>query len=181
MYQKRFGGELDYWLKNLWGNHFFNSTKNVWTNKQRNEDGTENARGFCMYILEPIMNIYKYAMAGEKKKLKKAMEKLAIPVGNEIENETDKKLCKTVMQKFIPLGDALLDGVFNFLPSPIQAQKYRAPLLFTGPAEDVGTKAIMACQKDGPLIASIIKMVPTADNTHFYALCRVLSGTITTG
>lgn len=181
MYQKRFGGELDYWLKNLCGSHFFNATKNVWTNKQRNEDGTENARGFCMYILDPIMNIFKYIAAGEKKKLKKTMEKLAIPVGPEVENEVDKKLTKTIMNKFMPLGDSLLDAIFHFLPSPVQAQKYRAPLLFTGPAEDAGTKAIQACSKDGPLVASIIKMVPTADNTHFYALCRVLSGTVATG
>lgn len=72
-----------------------------------------------MYILEPIMNIYKYAAAGEKKKLKKTMEKLAIAIGNEIENETEKKLTKTVMNKFMPLGDSLLDAIFNFLPSPV--------------------------------------------------------------
>lgn len=33
---------MSYWTKNLWGNHFFNKKKNVWTNKIRNEDGSEN-------------------------------------------------------------------------------------------------------------------------------------------
>lgn len=31
---------MNYWTKNLWGNHFFNKKKNVWTNKLTNEDGT---------------------------------------------------------------------------------------------------------------------------------------------
>jgi elongation factor 2 len=36
LYSRKYGGEIDMWNTNLWGNHFFNETKNVWTNKSTN-------------------------------------------------------------------------------------------------------------------------------------------------
>merc|ERR1719491_2828344 len=38
-----------------------------------------------------------------------------------------------------------------------------------------------ACDKDGPLLMYISKMVPTSDKGRFYAFGRVFSGTIATG
>lgn len=67
------------------------------------------------------MSIYKHSAAGEKKKLKKACERLAIPIVNEIENETGKKQVKILLNKLIPLGDAMVEAIFNLLPSPVVA------------------------------------------------------------
>merc|ERR1711862_832244 len=50
-----------------------------------------------------------------------------------------------------------------------------------GPMDDEAAKAIRACDKDGPLMMYVSKMVPTSDKGRFYAFGRVFSGTIATG
>jgi len=67
------------------------------------------------------------------------------------------------------------------LPSPVVAQKYRAAYLYEGPITDVSGQAIMNCDKDGPLMCFISKMVPTNDKGRFYAFGRVFSGIVSTG
>merc|ERR1719203_1845830 len=67
------------------------------------------------------------------------------------------------------------------LPSPKRAQSYRAAMLYEGPIEDPCGQSIKNCDKDGPLMIFISKMVPTSDKGRFYAFGRVFSGTIATG
>jgi len=47
--------------------------------------------------------------------------------------------------------------------------------------DDEAAKAIRACDKDGPLMMYVSKMVPTSDKGRFYAFGRVFAGTIATG
>jgi elongation factor 2 len=50
-----------------------------------------------------------------------------------------------------------------------------------GPIDDECSKAIKACDKNGPLVIYISKMVPTVDRSRFFAFGRVFSGTVATG
>lgn len=45
---------------------------------------------------------------------------------------SDKKLLKAVMRKWISAADCLIEMMIKHLPSPIQAQKYRASYLYEG-------------------------------------------------
>jgi elongation factor 2 len=92
-----------------------------------------------------------------------------------------KPLLKRVMQKWLPAGDAVLEMIVMHLPSPAQAQRYRTELIYEGPAEDECATSMRACNKDGPLMMYISKMVPTSDSGRFYAFGRVFSGTVSTG
>merc|ERR1712146_255134 len=47
--------------------------------------------------------------------------------------------------------------------------------------DDEAAKAIRACDKEGPLMMYVSKMVPTSDKGRFYAFGRVFSGTTATG
>ena len=67
------------------------------------------------------------------------------------------------------------------LPSPRKAQAYRAAYLYEGPTDDEACKAIANCDKDGPVMVFISKMVPTNDKGRFFAFGRVFSGTVATG
>lgn len=71
--------------------------------------------------------------------------------------------------------------IIEHLPSPAQAQKYRCEILYTGPEDDECANAIKSCDKNGPLVLYISKMVPTVDRTRFFAFGRVFSGTVATG
>jgi len=182
LYQRKFGGDMAYWLKNLWGNHFFNAQKNVWTNKQSSDDGTTMyPRGFAMYIMDPILNMFRYVLNDQKKKYQKLLNQLDIKLTPDEEAETGKKLLKCIMQKFLPAAQALLEMIITHLPSPTVAQKYRAENLYMGPNDDECCKAIMECKKEGPLVLYISKMVPTVDRSRFFAFGRVFSGTVATG
>jgi elongation factor 2 len=94
---------------------------------------------------------------------------------------TGKKLLKCVLRHWLPAGDALLDMIAKFLPSPAEAQQYRTEKLYTGPLDSPEAAAVRNCDPDGPMSMYISKMVPTADKGRFIAFGRVFSGTVSTG
>jgi len=67
------------------------------------------------------------------------------------------------------------------LPSPVTSQKYRAELLYEGPADDEAALGIANCDPNGPLMMYVSKMVPSSDKGRFYAFGRVFSGKCGTG
>merc|ERR1719243_213225 len=94
---------------------------------------------------------------------------------------TGKPLMKRAMQIWINAAETLLAMIVTKLPSPKTAQKYRTENLYEGPMDDEAAAAMKACDKDGPLMMYVSKMVPTSDKGRFYAFGRVFSGTIATG
>lgn len=88
---------------------------------------------------------------------------------------------RVVMGRWIGAADALIEMIICKLPSPKVAQAYRAAHLYQGPLDDACGTAIAKCDKDGPLMVFISKMVPNADKSRFYAFGRVFSGTIQAG
>ncbi len=70
----------------------------------------------------------------------------------------------------------------SHLPSPQEAQRYRVNNLYEGPLDDAAAIAIRECDKNGPLMIYISKMVPDPNcKTKFYAVGRVFSGTAEAG
>merc|ERR1711974_366190 len=118
---------------------------------------------------------------GEKAKYEKMIKSLSISLTPDERDMTGKPLLKTVMRKFLPAGDALLEMLVLHLPSPVTAQKYRVATLYEGPEDDECGQAIAACDPNGPLMLYVSKMVPTSDKGRFYAFGRVFSGKVATG
>merc|ERR1711879_725248 len=111
----------------------------------------------------------------------KLMKSTGVVLKGDDKDLKGKPLLKTVMRKFLPAGDALLEMLVLHLPSPVTAQKYRVATLYEGPEDDECGQAIAACDPNGPLMLYISKMVPTSDKGRFYAFGRVFSGTVRTG
>merc|ERR1719241_22806 len=88
---------------------------------------------------------------------------------------------KRTMQIWINAAETLLQTIVMRLPSPKVAQKYRVENLYEGPMDDEAANAIRSCDKDGPLMMFVSKMVPTSDKGRFYAFGRVFAGTVATG
>eukprot|EP00997_Jenningsia_sp_PLL12_P006435 NODE_297_length_1947_cov_176.322972_g248_i0.p1 GENE.NODE_297_length_1947_cov_176.322972_g248_i0~~NODE_297_length_1947_cov_176.322972_g248_i0.p1 ORF type:complete len:590 (+),score=213.61 NODE_297_length_1947_cov_176.322972_g248_i0:134-1771(+) len=109
------------------------------------------------------------------------MTSLGIKLSAEEKELPSKKLLKCIMQKWIPASDALLSMIVLHLPSPVQAQAYRAETLYTGSMDDKYGQGIKNCDKSAPLMLYISKMVPTSDKGRFFAFGRVFSGTVRTG
>jgi len=181
MYAAKFGVERSKLMKKLWGENFFDAKSKKWTNKNTGSDGKPLKRAFCQFVMDPINLLFKSIMNGEKAKYEKMVKSLQINLTSDERDLTGKPLLKTVMRKFLPAADALLEMMVVHLPSPVQAQRYRVATLYEGPDDDECAKAIRECDPNGPLMLYISKMVPTSDKGRFYAFGRVFSGTIRTG
>merc|ERR1719401_1136371 len=182
IYAAKMGVDKEKMMKRLWGDSFFNAKKKTWTNVQQPE-GCDSPlpRAFCQFIMTPINQLMRAIMDDQKEKYEKMMGTLGIVLKGDEKNLTGKPLMKRTMQVWINAADTLLSMIVTKLPSPQKAQKYRVENLYEGPMDDEAAKAIRSCDKEGPLMMYVSKMVPTNDKGRFYAFGRVFSGTIATG
>ncbi|MFW9922078.1 MAG: GTP-binding protein [Candidatus Thorarchaeota archaeon] len=79
------------------------------------------------------------------------------------------------------LEDALLRMVIEHLPNPQVAQKYKIPHIWGGDLESVEGKALVNCDRDGPLCGMITKVFIDPKSKRPTLIGRVFSGTIRTG
>jgi len=180
-YAKKFGVDQEKMIQRLWGDNYFNAKSKKWTTRGQDDEGKPLERAFCSFVLDPIYKLFEAITNGKKDVVFSMLEKLEITMKSEEKALEGKQLLKTVMKKFLPAGDALLEMVILHLPSPVTAQKYRVETLYTGPLDDVCAQAIRNCDPNGPLMMYVSKMVPSNDKGHFYAFGRVFSGRIKTG
>lgn len=180
-YAKKFGIDKNKMMQRLWGDNFFNPKTKKWVKKQIDEDGATLERAFCMFVLDPIYKIFDAIMNGKKDQLFSMLEKLEVPMKSDEKDMEGKLLLKTVMKKFLPAGDSLLEMIVLHLPSPAVAQKYRVDTLYEGPLDDENAQAIRNCDPNGPLMLYVSKMVPTSDKGRFFAFGRVFAGTVKSG
>ncbi|KAF9430891.1 Elongation factor 2 [Podila epigama] len=180
-YSKKFGVPRSKLMDRLWGENYFNPATKKWTNKSTDANGKPLERAFNMFILDPIFKLFDSIMNFKKDAAFTMLEKLDITLKNDEKEMEGKMLLKTVMKKFLPAGEALLEMIVIHLPSPITAQKYRVENLYEGPIDDDCAKGIAACDPNGPLMLYVSKMVPTSDKGRFYAFGRVFSGTVRAG
>merc|ERR1712218_176790 len=182
IYAAKMGVDKEKMMKRLWGDSFFNGKKKTWTNVQQPEGVTEPLpRAFCQFIMTPINQLMRAIMDDKKEKYEKMMTTLGIALKGDDKALLGKPLMKRTMQIWINAADTLLSMIVTKLPSPRVAQKYRVENLYEGPMDDEAAKAIRSCDKDGPLMMYVSKMVPTSDKGRFYAFGRVFSGTIASG
>eukprot|EP00286_Rhodomonas_abbreviata_P024924 CAMPEP_0181305576 /NCGR_PEP_ID=MMETSP1101-20121128/9807_1 /TAXON_ID=46948 /ORGANISM="Rhodomonas abbreviata, Strain Caron Lab Isolate" /LENGTH=873 /DNA_ID=CAMNT_0023411509 /DNA_START=36 /DNA_END=2657 /DNA_ORIENTATION=- len=183
MYAKKFGIKPSDMMQRLWGDTFLDGKANVW--RRGNPDkyiGEGLRRGFVQFILDPINQVFDAVMNDKKKKIQKMLKVTGVKIKSDEKELTGKPLLKIIMQRWLPAADALLEMIVVHLPSPVNAQNYRMPVLYEGPHDDAAAQAIKACDKDGPLMMYISKMIPTeGKGGRFYAFGRVFSGKVATG
>jgi len=182
IYAAKMGVDKQKMMKRLWGDSFFNAKKKTWTNVQQPE-GVDKPlpRAFCQFIMTPINQLMRAIMDDQKEKYEKMMTTLGITLKGDDRSLTGKPLMKRTMQIWINAADTLLSMIVTKLPSPRVAQRYRVENLYTGPMDDEAAVAIRNCDKGGPLMMFVSKMIPTNDKGRFYAFGRVFSGTVATG
>jgi len=182
-YAKKFGVDHNKMMERLWGDSFFNPKSKKWQNTPDDGEGKMLERAFCQFVLEPIFQLFTNVMnpKADKDKIFKMLDSLNVKLTTAEKEETEKKLLKTIMRKFLPAGDALFEMFIIHLPSPYVAQKYRVENLYEGPLDDISAEGIRNCDPEGPLMLYVSKMVPTSDKGRFYAFGRVFSGTVKSG
>lgn len=176
-YSKKFGVDRKKMMDRLWGDSFFNAKTKKWTKTPG--DGAE--RAFNQFILDPIFRIFDAFTKGKTEELLTLCGKIDVKLTSEEKEQQGKGLLKSIMRKFLPAADALLEMMVIHLPSPVTAQKYRAETLYEGPPDDESAVGIRDCDPNATLMLYVSKMVPTSDKGRFYAFGRVFSGTVRSG
>jgi len=168
-------------MKKLWGDKFFDAETNKFSKSSDAGAKGRLPRTFVALILDPIYKMFDAIMGFKKDDVAKMLDKLEIKLATEEKDLEGKPLLKSVMRRWLPAGDALLQMITIHLPSPVTAQRYRCELLYEGPGDDDAAMGIKNCDSSAPLMMYISKMVPTSDKGRFYAFGRVFSGTVATG
>ncbi|PKY13222.1 P-loop containing nucleoside triphosphate hydrolase protein [Rhizophagus irregularis] len=180
-YSKKFGVDKIKLMQKLWGENYFNPITKKWSKQPTADKGGVTERAFCKFVLDPIYKLFDAVINSKKEELEKILEKLEITLKSDEKDLEGKELLKLVMNKFLPASDALLEMIIIHLPSPVSAQKYRAEMLYEGPADDECAIGIRNCDPKAPLMFYVSKMVPSTDRGRFYAFGRVFSGTVRSG
>jgi len=181
MYAKKFGVKRSKLMEKLWGDNYFDAAAKKWVKNEKGKDGATLQRAWCQFVFKPIQSLFTNIMNDQKAKYDKMITQLGVKLTLEEKETVGKVLLKTVMRKFLPAGDALLEMIVCHLPSPVIAQRYRVENLYTGDMNDAAATGIRNCDPNGPLMMYVSKMVPTNDKGRFYAFGRVFSGRIKSG
>jgi elongation factor 2 len=136
LYSAKFGVPKDKLMARLWGDNYFDPEGKKWTSNNTSVSGKPLARAFCQFILEPIYQLARSIMDGDKEKYLKMVSQLQITLGPEDLELEGKALLKVVMRKFLPAAEAILEMIVIHLPSPLIAQRYRVENLYEGPMDD---------------------------------------------
>eukprot|EP01137_Pigoraptor_chileana_P031525 Opistho-2@19440 len=177
MYADKFKIDSKSMMKRLWGDAFYHPGEKKWAKTS----GPGYVRGFVQFILDPIYKLFDAILKQKKDVIEKMLVVLSVKLTVEEKEQEGKALLKTIMRKWLPAGDALLQMITIHLPSPATAQKYRCELLYEGPMDDEAAVGIRTCDPKAPLMMYVSKMVPTSDKGRFYAFGRVFSGVVATG
>ena len=176
-------------VKYLWGDWFFDSQDKKWRNSPIHE-GRKLERGFVKFILKPLNKLSRLCTTQEEenwKKIESIVNKMLPEMSKKEEQELrncktlapGKELIQRIFTLILPAAEPILSMIQTHIPSPKQAQSYRAELLYTGPKEDKFMTSIKECDVTGPLCVYVSKMVNF--NKSFLAYARILSGTLKEG
>jgi len=182
-YASKFNTTEEKMMGKFWGDWYFDAAGKKWTTTDKGSDGTTLERCFCQFIMTPIVKMFDAVMNNKTQKIEKMLKIVGVTLKNDEKELVGKPLLKRIMQRWLPAADAVLEMIVVHLPSPAQAQKYRADTLYDGPLDDATCNAIRECDtsEGAPLCMYISKMVPTSDRGRFYGFGRVFSGKIGTG
>ncbi|KAH8045266.1 hypothetical protein JL720_16752 [Aureococcus anophagefferens] len=120
MYSEKFGIGYDKMMQKLWGDNFFDAKGKKWVKSDK--DGTLE-RAFCQFIMSPICKMFTAVMEDKRAKIAKLLKAVGVTLKKEDEELVGKPLLKRVMQKWLPVGDAILEMIVVKLPSPAAAQR----------------------------------------------------------
>ena len=109
-----------------------------------NPDG-KLKRAWVQFCFDPIAKVFDTIMKGDQAAAMKLVTSMGVKLNTEEKNELGKVLLKTVMSKWLPAADALLEMIVVHLPSPVKAQGYRYNQLYEGPEDDPAAIGIRDC------------------------------------
>ncbi|KAF1325147.1 Translation elongation factor aef-2, partial [Globisporangium splendens] len=165
LYADRFGIHETKMLAKLWGDWCYDIETKTWVQAPAADysNGTRK-RAFCQFVLDPLFKLYytaRHETSEDSDTNKFGAMLAALGVGYEDcitaeGNEAERVYC--VLQRWLPLTDAVLNMVVVHLPSPVTAQRHRVRTLYAGSMDDECARAIRECDSNGPLVGESLRV-----------------------
>ncbi|CAN6636382.1 ribosome assembly protein 1 [Trichomonascus vanleenenianus] len=169
IYERKLGMNRSKLEKVLWGEFYYDAkSKSVVNNISKVK--SKNPRPlFVQFVLDNIWAIYKNTVIEKSPEtVEKIVNVLELKVQpRDIKAKDGKNLMHSIFSQWIPLSRAILLSVIDFLPSPLEAQRTRIPMILeaTPGHESVSEKvvtAMKACDRTGPITSFISKVITVA-------------------
>mmetsp|Transcript_18041 Transcript_18041/g.34206 ORF Transcript_18041/g.34206 Transcript_18041/m.34206 type:complete len:985 (-) Transcript_18041:241-3195(-) len=164
--------------KRLWGNVFLHKKKRVFRPKP---ESSKNKRTFTEFILEPLFKIHSYILGSEGKQLKSMLQDVGVQVKNEELLMDPKPLLKLCLTKFFGNAAGFVSMCVDQFPSPVEAARSKVRHTYSGELQIDAGRAMMTCDRKGPVMINIVKLYSRTDGEKFDAYGRILSGTVRVG
>lgn len=132
IFAKKSGVAEEKMMQKLWGDNYYDSEAKKWKTEPISESGKPLKRAFVEFIMDPIIELFQVVLSNDKEQILKKADQLKITLNEQEKGLTEKKLLKTLMRKWISAADCLIEMMVKHLPSPKEAQKYRASYLYEG-------------------------------------------------
>lgn len=164
--------------KRLWGDKYFDAETRKFLNAPK---GSDHPRSFIEFVLEPVYKIYSQLLSEEPKDLQPVLAELGIHLSKEELALDVRPLIKVVLRRFFGRASGFVDMVVQHVPSPVAGAQRKIETTYTGPLDGTLGRSLLACDPKGPLLINVSKLLPMVSHQRFYALGRVLSGTLKAG
>ncbi|KAI9137807.1 P-loop containing nucleoside triphosphate hydrolase protein [Paraphysoderma sedebokerense] len=181
LYRESTGADFDIptFAARLWGDVFLDPETQKFV---RSAPTSSSQRTFVHFILNPIYKIYSSVISLPPSELKPVLSKLGITLKPAAYKMDVKPLLHLVLSTFFGPADGLHDMIYEHLPSPLDGASSFLTKYYTGPISPSPiVNSLSACDSDGPLAIHVTKLYPSADSSSFFALGRILSGTLKQG
>ncbi|OZJ04688.1 116 kDa U5 small nuclear ribonucleoprotein component [Bifiguratus adelaidae] len=164
--------------KRLWGDIYFDAEKRTF-HKKAHPGCT--LRTFVHFILEPLFKLYTQTIGEDEATLKATLASLGIYLKKSHYDLNVRPLLRVVLSHFFGPPSGFVDMIVAHTPSPKEAAQKKVESTYTGPMDTEVAEAMMNCDPDGPLMINITKLLNDDEALNFYALGRILSGTVNRG
>ncbi|XP_061366373.1 uncharacterized protein LOC133309595 [Gastrolobium bilobum] len=128
IYASKIGASVNSLQKALWGSRYFNPKTKMIVGKKENGAGGGGGKKpmFVQFVLEPLWQVYKGALEGDKVLLDKVIRSFSLSIpARELQDKDAKRVLQAVMSRWLPLSDTILSMVVKCMPDPVVAQSYR--------------------------------------------------------
>ena len=178
------GGGIDAaaFAARLWGDVWYSQATGKFTRSA--PAGSSSVRTFVHYVLEPLYKAYSACLGGDPEAIVALGGQLGLPpaaLRPSVLQSNARPLLKAVLGAWLGGCSGLVDAVTRVIPSPAAAAEAAVARLYLGDADSPEARAMRACDPRGILMVNCAKLISAPDGKSFFALGRVMSGTVHAG
>ncbi|KAF8684802.1 hypothetical protein HU200_044226 [Digitaria exilis] len=165
LYAKKVGVKSSAFLRGLWGPRYLDKKTGKVVGKKAIKSADPQPM-FVEFVLSALWKMYELVLkdGGESNRVKKLVENFQLKIPErELKNKDPKVVLQSVMSRWLPLADAVMDMVVECTPDPVAAQGIRVARLM--PKREITPEDAAGCPEVVAEAERVRKCVEACDVT----------------